>query len=179
MLILREVLRWQATEVAELLDTTVASVNSALQRARATLAQRPRRPPRSRWTRSSESSWPATSTPFERYDIDSLVALLREDATQSMPPYDALAARSPTRSALVLGPGAACRGSRLVPTAGTAAPRSGSTGPAAGGGHEPWSLQVLELSAGRIVEFSFFLDTSLFPLFGLPLRLDRYMPIAW
>ena len=90
VLILREVLRWQASEVAELLDTSVASVNSALQRARATLEaldlDAGGTAPRST-TPSSRSCWPRYVEAFERYDIASLVTLLHEDATFSMPPF--------------------------------------------------------------------------------------------
>ena len=111
---------------------------------------------------------------FEAYDMDALTSLIHEDATQSMPPYDLwLAGRDDILSWWV-GPGAGCRGSRVLP-AGTAngSPAFGQYKPSPDGGYEPWAVQVLEVSDGRIVELTFFLDTvALFPLFGLPARLD-------
>jgi RNA polymerase sigma-70 factor (ECF subfamily) len=176
VLILREVLRWRAAEVAELLDTTVASVNSALQRARAALA-------------ASEVTAAGQAEPmddaqrrllvryvdaFERYDMDSLTALLREDATWSMPPYELWLRGHLDIRRWCLGPGIGCRGSRLIPTAASGSPAFGQYKPTGtGGGHVPWSLQILELSGGRITGISFFLDTARwFPLFGLPPALD-------
>jgi RNA polymerase sigma-70 factor (ECF subfamily) len=176
VLILCEVLRWQASEVAELLETSVASVNSALQRARATLTER---------NLSAEQ----TSTPiqeadrallaryveaFERYDMDALASLIQEDATQSMPPYDMWLAGREDILEWWAGPGNGCRGSRMVVAPGAnGSPTFGQYKPSPDGGHEPWALQVLELSEGRIVGFTFFLETdTLFPLFGLPPRLD-------
>ena len=175
VLILREVLRWKAAEVAELLDTTVASVNSALQRARATLA-----------TADVDDTDPLRMDDakrallaryvdaFERYDLESLTSLLHEDATWSMPPYELWLRTHDDIRRWCLGPGIGCRGSRLVPTEANGSPAFGQYKPSAtGDGHEAWSLQVLEMSAGRISGISFFLDTpSLFPLFGLPPRLD-------
>jgi RNA polymerase sigma-70 factor (ECF subfamily) len=176
VLILCEVLRWKASEVAELLDSSVASVNSALQRARATL--------------EASNATPTTTAPsvdepdaellaryvdaFERYDMDELTKLIREDATQSMPPYDLWLTGRDDIFTWWLGPGAACRGSRVVPvTAANGAPAFGQYKPnAAGDGYEPWALQVLEIEEGQIVELTFFLDTGrVFPLFGLPLQL--------
>jgi RNA polymerase sigma-70 factor, ECF subfamily len=177
VLILCEVLRWKSSEVAELLETSVASVNSALQRARATL---------------DESNLTAADTApsvdeadaellaryveaFERYDMDALTSLIQEDATQSMPPFDLwLSGRDDILSWWV-GPGGGCRGSRVIPTvSANGAPAFGQYKPSASGnGYEPWALQVLEIADGRIVEFTFFLDTErVFPLFGLPPRLD-------
>jgi RNA polymerase sigma-70 factor (ECF subfamily) len=174
VLILREVLQWQATEVAELLDTTVASVNSALQRARATLATK---------------DLNATDTPepmdedqqallaryvdaFERYDMDSLTSLLHQDASWNMPPYELWLQTHQDIRAWCLGPGIGCRGSRLVATMANGSPAFGQYKPTLSGvGYEPWSLQVLELSGGRISGITFFLDTArMFPLFGLPLQ---------
>src|SRR5207253_9990823 len=176
VLILCEVLRWKASEVAELLETSCASVNSALQRARATL---------------EASSVSALDIPpsvdgadaellaryvaaFEAYDMDALTSLIHEDATQSMPPYDLwLAGRSDILSWWV-GPGIGCKGSRVIPTiTANGAPAFGQYKPSEDGGYEPWALQVLEIEDGKVVEFTFFLDTDrLFPLFGLPPRLD-------
>jgi RNA polymerase sigma-70 factor, ECF subfamily len=173
VLILREALRWSAAETAELLDTSVASVNSALQRARATLAD----------TQPTTEDAPAALegdeaelldryvAAFEQYDIDSLVKLLHEDATLSMPPFD-LWLRGPEHiAAWHLGMGHECRGSRLIRTSGAnGLPAFGQyrpTGP--GGSFEPWALQVIEYSHGRITGLNAFLDTARwFPLFGLP-----------
>jgi RNA polymerase sigma-70 factor (ECF subfamily) len=177
VLILCEVLRWKASEVAELLDTSVASVNSALQRARATL---------------DESNLSAADTSssvdeadaellaryvqaFEQYDMDALTSLIQEDATQSMPPYDLWLSGRDDILRWWVGPGAGCRGSRVIPiVAANGSPAFGQYKPSdTGEGYDPWALQVLEISGGRIVEFTFFLDTErLFPLFGLPLRFE-------
>jgi len=175
-LILCEVLRWQASEVAELLDTSVASVNSALQRARATLAAgnvsvettptEPGEADRELLARYVEA--------FEQYDMDALTSLIREDATQSMPPYDLWLAGRDDILTWWVGPGIGCRGSRVIPApSANGLPAFGQYKPSPDGGYEPWALQVLRLEGGRIVEFTFFLDTdTLFPLFGLPPRLD-------
>jgi RNA polymerase sigma-70 factor (ECF subfamily) len=173
VLILCEVLRWQASEVAELLETTVASVNSALQRARATLDARD----------SSEGVMLEDAdrdlleryvAAFEAYDIDALTSLIREDATQSMPPFDLWLTGREDIFTWWYGPGIGCKGSRVIPTvAANGSPAFGQYKPSEQGGYEPWALQVLEVKDGRIAELTFFLDTAtLFPLFGLPPRLD-------
>ena len=177
VLILCEVLRWKASEVAELLGTSLASVNSALQRARATL---------------DESNLSATDTTpsvggadeellkryveaFEQYDMEALTSVIREDAVQSMPPYDLWLRGRDDIFEWWLGPGIACRGSRVIaaPPA-NGSPAFGQYKPSpSGDGYEPWALQVLEVEEGAIAELTFFLDTTtLFPLFGLPPRLD-------
>ena len=174
VLILSEVLRWQATEVAELLDSSVASVNSALQRARATLAAgnvsaSDPTPPLS----AEDSALLARYVEaFEQYDIDALTSLIREDATQSMPPFDMWLSGRDDIFRWWLGPGIGCRGSRVIPAvSANGSPTFAQYKPNPdGAGHVPWALQVLELSDGRIGEFTFFLDTArLFPLFGVPL----------
>jgi RNA polymerase sigma-70 factor (ECF subfamily) len=177
VLILCEVLRWKASEVAELLGTSVASVNSALQRARATLAERKVTPGD---TPASVDEADAELlaryvTAFESYDMDALTALIHEDATQSMPPYDLWLRGRDDIFRWWLGPGIGCRGSRVIPTlAANGAPAFGQYKPSpSGDGYEPWALQVLEVADGRIREFTFFLDTeTVFPLFGLPPRLE-------
>ncbi|CAN5288362.1 sigma-70 family RNA polymerase sigma factor [soil metagenome] len=174
VLILREVLRWQASEVAELLETSVVSVSSSLQRARATLAA----------VNVADNTDPTPVdadqqallaryvAAFESYDIDSLVSLLHEDAMFSMPPY-ALWLRGPLEvSRWLLGQGVGCRGSRLVPTAANGCAAFGSYRPAGPGVHEPFALQVLEVSGGRISGFHNFLYPDLFAAFGLPPHLD-------
>jgi RNA polymerase sigma-70 factor (ECF subfamily) len=175
VLILCEVLRWKASEVAELLETSVASVNSALQRARATL--------------EASDATPATTAPsveaadaellqryvaaFEAYDMDALTSLIREDATQSMPPFDLWLSGRDDILTWWYGPGIGCRGSRVIPVeSANGAPAFGQYKPREDGpGYEPWALQVLEIENGEIVELTFFLDTAkLFPRFGLPLE---------
>ena len=171
VLILREVLRWKASEVAELLDTSVASVNSALQRARATLDDAAPQPTDQLEPMDAEQRelLGRYVDAFERYDMDSLVALLHEDATLSMPPYALWLRGHADFREWLLGPGHGCRGSRLVPVAANGAPAFGQYRPSGpGGAYEPFALQVLEISEGRIVSFNAFLDTDrLFPLFGL------------
>ena len=178
VLILCEVLRWKASEVAELLDTSVASVNSALQRARATLEASNVSPtdPAPALDQADRELLARYVEAFERYDMQALASLIREDATQSMPPYDMWLRGRDDIFAWWLGPGIGCRGSRVIPTvAANGSPAFGQYKPSpAGDGYEPWALQVLELSGGRIVELTFFLATeTLFPLFGLPPRLTR------
>ncbi|HEY3587743.1 MAG TPA: sigma-70 family RNA polymerase sigma factor [Myxococcaceae bacterium] len=175
-LILREVLRWEASEIAELLDTSVASVNSALQRARATLAKShvsvtDRVPRLSDSDRALLERYVAA---FERYDVSALTSLIREDATQSMPPYDLWLSGRDDILTWWFGPGIGCRGSRVIPApSANGMPTYGQYKPDPDGGFTPWALQVLELADGRISEITFFLDTArLFPLFGLPLHLD-------
>jgi RNA polymerase sigma-70 factor (ECF subfamily) len=172
-LILCEVLHWQASEVAELLETSVASVNSALQRARATLAAA-EQAPAEQLDESNRELLDRYVAAFENYDMEALTSLIQEDATQSMPPFDLWLRGREDILTWWFGPGAGCRGSRLVPTvAANGSPAYGQYKPTADGGYEPWALQVIELQAGRIVEFTFFLDTqTLFPIFGLPLQFD-------
>ncbi|MGI8605586.1 MAG: sigma-70 family RNA polymerase sigma factor [Gaiellaceae bacterium] len=176
VLILCEVLRWKAAEVADLLDTSVASVNSALQRARSTLAGNvtatDQSPPLDEAGRALLVRYVEA---FERYDMEALTALIHEDATQSMPPYDLWLSGRADILRWWVGPGAGCRGSRVIPTiAANGSPAFGQYKPSpTGGGYDPWALQVLEVSGGQIVEFTFFLGTeTVFPLFGLPARLE-------
>ncbi|HEV2769913.1 MAG TPA: sigma-70 family RNA polymerase sigma factor [Solirubrobacteraceae bacterium] len=177
VLLLCEVLRWKASEVAELLETSVASVNSALQRARATLeAGELSATDTSPSVDDADSEMLARYVEaFERYDMDALTSLIHEDATQSMPPYELWLRGRDDILAWWVGKGAGCRGSRVIPTvAANGSPAFGQYKPSAdGSGYEPWALQVLEIEDGRIVEFTFFLATgTIFPRFGLPPRLD-------
>jgi RNA polymerase sigma-70 factor (ECF subfamily) len=176
VLILREVLDWQATEVAELLSTSVASVTSALQRARATMA--------SSKADVSQDGRPLSAadralleryvSAFERYDLSALTSLIREDAIQSMPPFDMWLRGRDDMLTWWFGPGIGCQGSRVIPVVNASGrPAFGQYKPSPNGGWEPWALQVLELSDGQITEMTFFLDTArLFPLFGLRPRID-------
>jgi RNA polymerase sigma-70 factor (ECF subfamily) len=177
VLILCEVLRWKAAEVAELLDTSVASVNSALQRARATLdeVQISASDSVADLDADSRALLERYVDAFERYDIEALTSLIQEDATQSMPPFDLWLRGRDDIFTWWFGPGIGCKGSRVIPTvSANGSPAFGQYKPSdTGSGYDPWALQVLELSGGKIVEFTFFLDTeTLFPLFGLPPRLD-------
>jgi RNA polymerase sigma-70 factor (ECF subfamily) len=110
---------------------------------------------------------------FQRYDVDQMVSLLREDATLSMPPYTLWLEGPETIRAWLLGPGSGCRGSRLLPTLASGVPafaqyRPGTTP----GTWTPWGLIVLETAGGRIARWNTFLDTEkLFPLFNLPSQL--------
>src|SRR4051812_22630068 len=172
VLILREVLRWQATEVADLLGTSVASVNSALQRARATVADL-----------DADQSGPAMAEgdqqqlldryvqAFEAYDMGSLVELLKEDPEFSMPPFPLWVQGQDDIVAFMTGTGSKCEGSRLLTT-------TANGGPAVGiynrgeDGYEPWAIVVLEFADGRISGLHHFIYPELFPTFGLPPRLD-------
>lgn len=175
-LVLCEVLRWPAAETAELLGTTMASVNSALQRARTTLAalpsggrSRPLDPDNAELLRRYVDA-------FERYDMEALVAILHDDAVQSMPPFAMWVQGAADITAFMVQPGpSACRGSRLVPTRANGCPAFGQYKPDPTGGWQPWAIQVLEISDGKIAELAFFLQpldpVRLFPSFGLPLHL--------
>jgi RNA polymerase sigma-70 factor, ECF subfamily len=171
VLILREVLRWPAAEVADLLDSSVASVNSALQRARATLAER---------GLSIDDAPPAVSEAdaelaarfldaFERYDMDALVALLHEDATLSMPPYPLWLQGPEDVRGWMEGPGHSCRGSRCVRVEANGTLAFGQYRPGPAGTWQPWAVQVIEMDGDKVTAINSFLDTDvLFPLFGLP-----------
>ena len=176
VLILREVLRWQASEVAELLGTSVASVNSALQRARETLNARNLSLDDAGSQEIDESQTAELLAryvdAFERYDMDALTALLAEDATWNMPPYDLWLATHRDIVDWCLGTGIACRGSRLLPVSANGSPAFAQYKPGSDGTLLPWSVQVLEIREGRIAGITFFLDTQrFFPLFGVPSEL--------
>jgi RNA polymerase sigma-70 factor (ECF subfamily) len=169
-LLLTEVLGWSASEAAECLETSVAGVNSAIQRARATLA--------SRTVTASPDDLSVDRTTlldrymeaFHSYNVDALVALMREDATLSMPPYTLWLRGHDDIRTWLSGRGAGCRGSRLIPTAACGSPAFGQYRLNADGqGFHPWALIVLEISGGRIAGWNSFLDVEkLFPIFGLP-----------
>ncbi|MGW5419694.1 sigma-70 family RNA polymerase sigma factor [Streptomyces sp. NPDC003943] len=174
VLILREVLAWKAAEVAELLGLTVASVNSALQRARATIAEQA--------PATSDAADPLDEeqkalldryvAAFEGYDMQALTALLHEDATMSMPPYDLWLRGHDDIVGWMLGVGEVCRGSRLVPAVANGQPAFAHYHPDPEGGFAPWALIVLQVHDGKIGGMDFFLDTKRwFPLFDLPERL--------
>ena len=172
VLILCEVLRWQAAEVAALLETSAAAVNSALQRARVTLAAIPAEA-RPQGTDADAADLLARYVDaFERYDVSALVKLLHADAVQSMPPYAMWLRGADSIGEWLLGPGIECKGSRLIPAAASGCAGFGQYRPDPDGGHAPWALQVLEISGERIAGLHAFLGTAaLFPAFGLPLHL--------
>ena len=175
VLILCEALRWKAAEVAELLETSVASVNSALQRARATIEASNVEADTAQLDEADRDLLSRYVKAFEAYDMETLTSLIHEDAKQSMPPYDMWLSGRDDIFEWWLGPGIGCRGSRVIPTvAANGSPAFGQYKPSeSGSGFDPWALQVLEVSDGQIVELTFFLDTDrVFPLFGLPPRLD-------
>ena len=172
VLLLREVLRWPAAEVAELLDTSVPAINSALQRARATLAER---------DPAVDDTWDPLDPEqqalldrymdaFERYDMEALRALLHEDATQSMPPYDLWLRGRDEVIGWMAGPGKECEGSRLVRVEANGMPAFAQyRRSASGDGYHPWAIQILEFHGDKVIGQNSFLDTErLFPLFGLP-----------
>ncbi|CAN5749669.1 sigma-70 family RNA polymerase sigma factor [soil metagenome] len=176
VLILCEVLRWPAADVADLLDNSVASVNSALQRARATLAEQELdeselRDPQDHVQRVLLDRYVDA---FERYDLDALVELLHEDLVMSMPPYD-LWLRGPEQlREWFLGAGHECRGSVLVPVEANGAPGYAQYRKSeAPGQYHAWAIQVLDVVDGRITALTSFLDTTLFARFGLPDHLDH------
>jgi RNA polymerase sigma-70 factor, ECF subfamily len=177
-LVLCEVFSWSAADAAELLNTTVAAINSALQRARATLAQLPAGgQPRPLDAETSEVVKRYVDA-FERYDMDALVKLLHDDAYQSMPPFDMWLQGAENITTWMVQPGpSGCRGSRLVGLGEVnGCPAFAQYKPDPAGGLEPWGIQVLEISGGKIAELAIFLSPldpeRLFPAFGLPLHLD-------
>jgi RNA polymerase sigma-70 factor (ECF subfamily) len=171
VLLLRDVLRWKADEVAGLLETSVAAVNSALQRARATLAvhQTAERPAAPVVAEDQAELLERYLDAFARYDIEALVALLHEDAVMDMPPYAMWLRSSADIASWFVGPGAGCRGSYVVPLELNGNPAFAqwrASGP--DGSFEPWAVHALQFTDGRISRMTAFLDTRLFDLFELP-----------
>jgi RNA polymerase sigma-70 factor, ECF subfamily len=176
-LILCEVLRWQVSEVAELLDTTVAAINSSLQRARATLGDLGGQVQPERLDDKDKALLEQYVDAFERYDIERLVTLLHDDAFQSMPPFAMWIKGAADIGRWMVEPGpSACRGSILLPASANGCPAFGQYKPDPNGGYTPWAIQVLEISGGKVSGMNFFLDfldpVRLFPSFGLPLHVD-------
>jgi len=172
VLILCEVLRWQAAEVAELLDTSVASVNSALQRARATLAA------------GQDEQLDPTVDPehqallaryvdaFERYDIARLVELLRDDVVLSMPPFELWLVGADDLAGWFLGEGIVCKDGRLLPVEVNGTGGFGNYHKVGPNRWEPWAIQVIEVAGGKIVGHHNFLGADQFADFGLPPYLE-------
>jgi RNA polymerase sigma-70 factor (ECF subfamily) len=171
-LILTEVLGWSAAEAAECLETSIASINSALQRARATVAARSAATVEQPLTPEQAKLLERYVDAFHRYDVETLVSLLQEDATLSMPPFALWLQGREAIKGWLLGRGSGCRGSRLVATAACGAPAFAQYRRNPDGGYTAWSLTVLELAGDRIGSWNAFLDIeNLFPLFGLPRQL--------
>ena len=184
-LILSQVLNWSAAEVADALDMTVAAVNSALQRARATLAERRATAPLDRLVALGQRDRgveQAALSPaqrqlvddfvaaFEAYDVPRLTALLRADATMCMPPFDLWLQGRHDIADWLTGRGCGCQGSRLVPTQANGMPAFAQYRQ---GGSQPWALVVLDLDGDpehpTIGSMTYFLDTAVFfPQFGVP-----------
>ncbi|MGH9458242.1 MAG: sigma-70 family RNA polymerase sigma factor [Thermoanaerobaculia bacterium] len=172
-LVLTEVLGWSAAEVAESLGSSVASVNSALQRARATLGDRARLDAAGSLTAQEEETLEKYVDAFHRYDVDGLAALLRDDATLSMPPFTLWLQGPDAIRAWLLGPGFECQGSKLVPVEASGSPAFAQYRVGENGGYQAWGLIVLELDGDRVTGWNSFLDTgTLFPRFGLPLGMS-------
>jgi len=172
VLLLTQVLNWSAAETAESLDMSVAAVNSALQRARATLeARNPAVVPRALSEEQAQLVARYVDA-FERYDVAALTSLLHEEATLSMPPYDLWLQGHASIARWLLGHGIGCRGSRLVPV--EACGGTPAFAQYRQGGTDPWALILLELDGDRITSMTSYLDVeTLFPRFGLPMRLEE------
>ena len=172
-LLLSEVLGWSAQEVAASLDMSAAAVNSALQRARATLASKNVSVAEEPLSDAQAELLEKYVDAFHEYDVDALVALMREDATLSMPPYTLWLQGPDAIRAWLLGRGKGCRGSRLIRTNACGSPAFAQYRRSADGSYHPWSLTILELEGDRIRAWNAFLDTQrLFPMFGLPMKLE-------
>ena len=170
-LLLTEVLGWSAQEVADCLDTSVASVNSALQRARATLASR-NVPMPGELTEDQQDVVDRYVDAFQKYDLDALVALMRDDVQLSMPPYTLWLQGRETLRSWLLGTGSICRDSRLLRVDASASPAFAHYHRTDDGAYQAFALIVLELAGDQITGWNAFLDTErLFPLFGMPLIL--------
>jgi RNA polymerase sigma-70 factor, ECF subfamily len=173
VLILREVLRWQASEVAELLDTSTASVNSALQRARATMDELDLDPSGPAWVEDDEHQKLLARyvDAFERYDVATLVTLLKDDVVFNMPPFQLWVQGPENVQTWMLGPGIECKDAKVLVTRANGCPAVAVYKPSEPGVWSPFNLAVLEFDDGKISGISNFLYPELFPVFGLPERL--------
>ena len=173
VLLLRDVLGWHADEVADALDTTVTAVHSMLRRARRTMAARDTA--RDNGPALGESEWKLVARyvdAFQRFDIDALVALLRDDAILSMPPIPGWVHGRAAIGQYWRGNGSKCRGSRLLRTRANGLPAFGSYRPLPAGSYQPFAIQLIEITGGQITGLHAFLEPRLFPLFDLPDRLS-------
>ena len=172
MLILCQVLRWQASEVAELMEMSVASVNSALQRARATMAGTQEDALDPTIDAEQEALLSRYVDAFERYDIPALVKLLRDDVVLSMPPFDLWMRGPENLVGWFLGEGIVCKDGRLLPVSVNGTAGFGNYHQVQPGLWEPFALQVIEVSEGKIVGHHNFLYPEIFAEFGLPPRIE-------
>ncbi len=171
-LLMAEVLDCPVVEVAETLETSVASVNSALQRARSSLAKRSSEEPVT-LTAHQQAMLDRYVMAFESYDVNGLMSLMRQDVTFCMPPYSLWLQGPQEVQTWMLGLGSGCRGSRLLSTSASGWPAFAQYRPAPDGGHKAWALIVLELAGDEIAGVNNFLDVErLFPRFGFPLQLS-------
>lgn len=172
-LVLCDVLRWSAVDAAELLDTSTSSVNSALQRARATLAESPTTQPTTPMSVEEEQLLVRYVDAFERYDMDALAELLHDDVIQTMPPYAMWLSGADDVVTWYVGAGIGCAGSRLLAGWANGCPAFAQYRIDPAGGHTPWALQVIEVRGDRIEAIHAFLDTGeAFGRFGFPDHLD-------
>jgi RNA polymerase sigma-70 factor, ECF subfamily len=174
VLLLNQVLGFEAAEIADQLDTTVAAVYSALQRARARLRRLPAGQQSTAVAGEQSALLASYVDAFERYDVAALVDLMRADAIHTMPPYAMwLRGRADIGAwiAWCLAAGVDSPGGRLIALHANASPAFGHYQADPAGGHAAWALQVLQIADGRIAELHSFHDERLFPLFGLPVRL--------
>ena len=168
ILIFRDVLGWTAPEVAELLDSTVASVNSALQRARATIEEHVGVPARVAADPGERELLHRYVDAFEHDDVDALVSLLREDALMRMPPQRSLTGATEIARFLREVPGGGdLRRLKLTPTWANGRPAV-AIHLRAEDGLIPHGISVLEIEDGRIVRIDSFIDAALLPRFGFP-----------
>jgi RNA polymerase sigma-70 factor (ECF subfamily) len=167
VLIFRDVLGWTAPEVAELLESTVAAVNSSLQRARATVEQVLPMSARPLVARAERELLGRYIDAFEHDDIDGLVALLREDATLRMPPQPSVIGALAVARFFRDGPG---RGElsriKLMPTRANGRPAVAIWLWGPDGGLIPHGVTVLEMDGAQIVGIDAFIDPALLPRFG-------------
>lgn len=173
-LILCEVLKLSAAEAASMLDSSVASVNSALQRARATLGELPDHQRPGDVDAENSELLARYVDAFQRYDMNALMAVIHEDAVMTMPPFELWVRGNRDITAWMVEPTPSlCRDSVLVPAQANGVVAWGQYKPDPdNGGHQPWALQVHEVTGGKFSRLTWFLDTSrMFPLFGLPSHL--------
>jgi RNA polymerase sigma-70 factor (ECF subfamily) len=169
VLLLREVMKWKASEVAELLETSEAAVNSALQRARATLAEVDLDAGGAEPTDEEQRVLLARYVDaFERYDVEALVGLMHEDARMAMPPIALWLRGRDEIGRWFVGMGAECEGSKLLPVQVNGQPGLAQYRQ---GGRTPWGIQLPRIRGGKIVALDIFLGEDAFARLGLPLRL--------
>lgn len=174
-LILRDVLAFSAAETADLLGSSVASVNSALQRARETMPGPDRLEPAGDSAETTQLLDEYVAA-FESYDMERLTALLRADVVQSMPPFPIWLQGPEDFVAWMLGPGAECRGSRVVRFRANGCPAFAQYRSDGRGGYTPWSITVIEAKGGKVSAVHAFVFPELFPAYGFPSAFEGEPP---